>query len=219
MLVVLILTVSVLAAGSAAASGPDAIASGGAEHAAQRPVMRQLPPPAVTNGPPGSRALLDARAEVRRRFRGVLAEAKSGAGATRAAETLLEAAAAEGDRGVKWALLEESRRLAAAAGNAVLVDRALTLAAAGYEFDAIEAEYETLKGIPLRGIDGPRAAALAQVAEQLAGRAESDGRREVAAAAQALALRGWQRAGDDAAARRAAQRLTELEPERIPGRR
>jgi len=217
--VVFVVAVSVVApAGPAAATDPGSIAPDVAEHEVQRPVMRQLPP-AAANGPPGARALLDARTEVRRRFRGVLADTRSGAGANRAAETLLEAATAEGDRGLKWALLEEARRQAAAAGNAPLVDRAVTMAAAVYDFDALEAEYETLNGIPLRGIDEPRAAALAQVAEQLAGRAESDGRREIAAAAQSLALRGWQRAGDEAAARRAAQRLVELDPDRVPARR
>ena len=211
--------VAIVAVSLAVSIGVAAGAAAAGEHDVQRPVMRQLPPPDVVNGPPGPRALVDARTEVRRRFRGVLAEARSGAGATRAAETLLEAAIAEGDRGLKWALLDEARRQAAAAGNALLVDQAVTLAAAVYEFDAIQEEYETLNAIPLRGIDAPRAAALAQVAERLSGRAEADGRREIAARAQALALRGWQRAGDAAAARRAAERLGELDPERIPGRR
>jgi len=200
-------------------AGSDGAASEGADHEVQRPIMRQLPPQAAANQPPGSRALVDARAEVRRRYKGVLAQAKSGGGATRAAETLLDAATNEGDRRLKWALLEEARRQAAAAGNALLVERAVGLAAAVYDFDAISEEYQALNAIPLRGIDEPRAAALAQVAEQLSGRAESDGRRELAAAAQALAIRGWQRAGDDTAARRAAARLVELDPERVPGRR
>ena len=197
---------------------PDGADPGGASHDVQRPIMRQLPTQAA-NQPPGSRALVDARAEVRKRFKGVLQQAKSGGGATLAAETLIDAATNERDRGLKWAMLEEARRQAAAAGNALLVERAVGLAAAVYDFDAISEEYRALNAIPLRGIDEPRAAALAQVAEQLSGRAESDGRRELAAAAQALAIRGWQRAGDEAAARRAAARLVELDPERIPGRR
>lgn len=218
-----VLFVVAVIAGTAIASDPDGAAPDGADsvaadHKVQRPIMRQLPTQAA-NQPPGSRALVDARAEVRKRFKGVLQQAKSGSGATRAAETLIDAATNEGDRRLKWAMLEEARRQAAAAGNALLVERAVGLAAAVYDFDAITAEYQALNEIPLRGIDEPRAAALAQVAEQLSGRAESDGRRELAAAAQALAIRGWQRAGDDAAARRAAARLVEIDPERIPGRR
>lgn len=181
--------------------------------------MRQLSPRAAADQPPGPRALVDARADVRRRFRGVLAQSKTGSGATRAAETLIDAATGEVDRRLKWVLLEEARRQAAAAGNALLVDRAVGLAAGVYDFDAIGVAYETLSEIPLRGIDGPRAEKLAEVAERLADRAQADGRAEMAAAAQALAIRGWQRAGADEAARRAAARLAEIEPERIPGRR
>jgi hypothetical protein len=208
---------------SAAAEQPPAAAvsePAGEPHEAQRPVMRQLPPRAGADQPPASHDLVAARARVRRQFRAQLAQAKSsGAGATRAAEALLDAAVGETDRTLKWALLQEARRQAAAAGSAPLVDRAVTLAAALYDFDAIGETYQTLSGIPLRGIDESRAAALAAVAEQLAGRAEADGRAEMAAAAQSLALRGWQRAGDTAAARRAAARLSEIDPERVPGRR
>ena len=187
------------------------------EPAAARPMMRQLPPAAVGQSPP--RDLMAARSELRRRFREPLSHTETAAGANAAAAALVAAATTEEDRPLKWLMLSEARRLAAAAGNAAEVDRAFVLAAACYDFDALAEEYRTLVGIPLRGLDPTRAASLATVAEKLSTRAEADGRLDLATSAQTLAVRGWERAGDGGSARRAATRLHELEPDRIPGRR
>ena len=186
-----------------------------ADEAAPRPRMEQLRTDGVADRPPSPRDLVDAREEVDRRFRDLLARADTAAGANAATATLLEAAATEQDRAVKWHLLAEARRLAAAAGNAAAVDRSIIMADAAYEFDAIAEEHRTLKGIPLRALEPARAATLAQVAEGLAERAAADDRSDVAADAWALAIRGWQRAGDVAAARRAAARLGEVERARL----
>jgi hypothetical protein len=168
--------------------------------------MRELPPAAVLDRPPSQRDLVDARAELQRRFREPLFRADTAAGANRAAEVLLDAAIGEQDRAVKWAMLAEARRLAAAAGNALAVDQAIVLASANYEFDEIEAELRALNEIPLRGLDQGRAVRLAEVAERLATRAETDRRFDDAIAAQSLAIRAWQRAGNKAAAMKAAER-------------
>jgi hypothetical protein len=178
-----------------------------------RPVMHQLPPAAAARLPsPGD--LVRARGELKRRFRGPLSHTETATGASAAAAFLIDAAGHEDDRAMKWLLLLEARRLAAAAGNAATVARAVVLASATYEFDAVAEEYRSLAEIPLRGIDEPRAGALAQVAEQLSLRAEAEGRTELAADAQALAVRAWQRAGDMPSARRADARLAVLDPPR-----
>jgi len=179
-----------------------------------RPQMRQLPPSSVaaTARPPSQRELVDAREIVERRFRDPLSRADSAAGANAATAALLDAAAGEEDRAVKWHLLAEARRLGAAAGNAAAVDRSIVLADAAFEFDAVVEEHRLLRGIPLQALDPIRAAALAQVAEGLAQRAEADGRPEVAADVWGLAIRSWQRAGDTAAARRAASRAAAASP-------
>jgi hypothetical protein len=178
---------------------------------ASRPVMHQLPP-AAAGRPPSQRDLVAARIELKRRFREPLAHTDTATGASTAAAVLIDAAGQESDRALKWVLLLEARRLATAAGNAGAVARAVMLASATYDFDAVAAEYRALAEIPLRGIDAPRAGALAEVAENLSLRAEAEGRSELAADAQALAVRAWQRAGDIAAARRADSRLVALEP-------
>jgi hypothetical protein len=180
-----------------------------------RPVMRELPPAGVLERPPSPRDLVDARAELQRRFRELLFRANTAAGANRAAEVLLDAAIAEPDRAVKWAMLTEARRLAAAAGNALVIDQAIVLASANYEFDEIEAELRALGEIPLRGLDPGRAVRLAEVAERLATRAETDRRFEDAVAAQSLAIRAWQRSGNKAAAIQAAARHDALEAARV----
>jgi hypothetical protein len=175
--------------------------------------MHQLPPAAAARLPsPGD--LVRARGELKRRFRGPLSHTETATGASAAAAFLIDAAGHEDDRAMKWLLLLEARRLAAAAGNAATVARAVVLASATYEFDAVAEEYRSLAEIPLRGIDEPRAGALAQVAEQLSLRAEAEGRTELAADAQALAVRAWQRAGDMPSARRADARLAVLDPPR-----
>ena len=187
----------------------------GAAEPEGRPVMRELPPAAVLESPPSQRNLVDARAELQRRFREPLFRANTAAGANRAAEVLLDAAVAEPDRALKWAMLTEARRLAAAAGNALVIDQAIVLASANYDFDEIEAELRALGEIPLRGLDPGRAVRLAEVAERLATRAETDRRFEDAVAAQSLAIRAWQRAGNKAAAIQAAARHDALEAARV----
>jgi len=177
--------------------------------------MRELPPAAVLESPPSQRDLVDARAELQRRFREPLFRANTAAGANRAAEVLLDAAIAEPDRALKWAMLTEARRLAASAGNALVIDQAIVLASANYEFDEIGAELRALGEIPLRGLDPVRAVRLAEVAERLATRAETDRRLDDAVAAQSLAIRAWQRAGNKAAAVQAAARHDALEAVRV----
>jgi hypothetical protein len=126
------------------------------------------------------------------------------------ADVLIESAASEEDRDVKWLMLAEARRMAVASGNAASLDRAIVLASATYDFDADEEEYRSLKEIPVRLLAPQRAASFAQVAEKVAGRAESDGRRHLAIMSLNLAVRGWQRAGAIDAARKAAVRHDEL---------
>jgi hypothetical protein len=103
-------------------------------------------------------------------------------------------------------MLDEARRLGEAAGQAGLVNRAITLAAATYDFDAIDTELRCLKQIPLRGLDAQRAASLASAAENIATRAEADQRLDKAVSATLLAYRSWQRAGNKEAAHQAAAR-------------
>jgi hypothetical protein len=167
--------------------------------------MRELPP-GYLDRPPSQRDLVDARAELQRRFGPPLARVNSAAGANHAAELLLDAAVAEEDRSLKWLLLAEARRLAVAAGNALVVDQAVVLASASYDFDEIATELTALGEIPLRGLDPGRAALLAQVAERLATRAEADDRFDEARDAQMLAVRAWQRSGNKRAAAQAAER-------------
>lgn len=198
----------------------NAIHSATAVHAddpPERPQMRQMPPRRQGGVPPTARELIDAREVMERRFREPLAHADTAAGASAAATALLDAATTEQEPAVKWAMLVKARKLAAAAGNATAVDRAIVLADAAFEFDAIAEEHRTLRGIPLRALDPSRAAALADVAAGLAERAEADDRPEVAADAWALAIRGWQRAGDIEAARRAAARLGDIERRNLRG--
>lgn len=201
------------------AGGIRAADTGPEQVTAARPTMRQLPAAAAGTLPPTARQLVDARETFAERFREPLSRTRTVAGAHAAAALLLDAAAVEDDRALKWLMLAEARRLAAAAGDAATVDRAAVLAGASYEFDALAEECRALEEIPLRGLDPPRAAGLAGVAEGLATRAEADGRRDVAIDAQSLAIRAWERCGDIAAARRAAARLAEIDPGRIPGRR
>ena len=181
--------------------------------------MRQLAPTAAAGEPPGPHELVDARAELQRRFRDELASVSTPAGANAAVASLLAAAASEPDRRLKWLMLDEARELAADAGNAAAVSRTLKLASASFDFDAVAEEYRTLNAIPLRLLDPDRAASLAEAAGQLGMRAETDGRRDMATSAQLLAMRGWERAGNIAAARAAAAKVRELDPGREPGRR
>ncbi len=175
-----------------------------------RPTMEQLPAAAAREAPPSDRQLVDARAEFNRRYPGLLARGRTTAGAMLIADALVEAAVAEQDRAVKWLMLQEARRMAVAAGNAATLDRAIVLASATYEFDAVEEELRSLKEIPVRILAPPRAAALAEVAEKVGERAVGDGRRELAVIAQEIAVRAWQRAGMPDAATRAATRHEEL---------
>jgi len=186
---------------------------------AARPRMRQLAPAAAAGEPPGPHELVDARAELRRRFRDEFATISTPAGANAAVAVLLDAATTEPDRRLKWLMLDEARELAADAGNAAAVSRTIKLASASYDFDAVAEEHRTLNEIPLRLLDPARAAALADAAGRLAARAEADGRRQVATSAQLLSMRSWERAGNISAARAAAAKVRELDPGREPGRR
>ena len=175
-----------------------------------RPTMQQLPAAASLEAPPTARELVDARAEFERRYPGILARGRTTAGAAVIADALIEAAASEEDRDVKWLMLAEARQMAVGSGNAASLDRAIVLASATYDFDADEEEYRSLKEIPVRLLAPQRAASFAAVAEKVAGRAESDGRRDLAIMSLNLAVRGWQRAGAIDAARKAAVRHDEL---------
>ena len=97
-----------------------------------------------------------------------------------------------------------SRRLGAASGSAEIVSRAVTLTSAVFDVDELALELESLTEIPLRPLDSGRASRLAEAAERIATRAQTDGRAELAADARQLAFKAWQRAGNTAAARRVA---------------
>ena len=176
-----------------------------------RPRMRQLSSAGLLDSPPSRRDMVDARRELRARFREPLSHVETAAGALQAAGILIAASADEEERSLKWLMLDEARRLGVAAGDADVVARAVLLASAVYEFDALETELRSLGEIPLRGIDRGRASRLALVAETLATRAETDGRLGLAATAQSLAVRGWQRAGNSDQARQAVLRLDDLD--------
>lgn len=169
-------------------------------------MMLQIRPSESATALPSAQDIAVARPEFRRRFRVPLSRASSAAGARQAAEALLAEAGTEEDRTVRWLMLDEARRLGEASGQAALVTRSIAAASVAYDFDAIDAELRSLKQIPLRGLDSARAAAVAAAAERIAVRATADGRPDKAVAAEMLAYRGWQRAGDLAAARRAAAR-------------
>ena len=178
--------------------------------APSRPTMQQLPAAASRESPPTARELVDAREEFERRYPGILARGRTTVGSAVIADALIEAAASEADRDVKWLMLVEARRMAVVSGNAKSLDRAVVLASATFEFDADEEEYRSLREIPVRLLGPERAASFAEVAEKVAGRAESDGRRDLAIMSLNLAVRGWQRAGAIDRARQAAVRHDEL---------
>jgi hypothetical protein len=180
------------------------------EDAPRRPTMQQLPAEASLEAPPTARDLIDARAEFERRYPGILARGRTTAGAAMLPDVLIDAAVSEDNRDVKWFMLSEARRMAVASGNAAALDRAVVLASATFEFDALAEEYRLLREIPIRMLAPPRAAALAEVAEKVANRAEGDGRRDLAIMSWNLAVRGWQRAGAMDAARKAAVRHDEM---------
>ena len=192
------------AAWTAAAAEPQSAAD--VATPAERPTMRQLDAARAASAVPTPQEITTSRPELRRRFRGPLSRAGSFAGAGHAAELLLSAAASEPDRTLRWLMIDEARRLGEAAGQAVIVARAIAAASAAYDFDAVEAELRSLKQIPLRGLDATRAAGVAVAAERVAVRAAADDRPDKTIAAEMLASRAWQRAGDVAAARRAAER-------------
>ena len=191
---------------AACAAEDAAVQQAAAETTDFRPRMQQLDPGDGLDKPPSSRDLAFDRAELQRRFRETLSHANTSAGARLAAETLLTAAVMENDRSLKWLMLDEARRLGESAGQASIVNRAITMAAAFYDFDAIEMELRCLKQIPLRGLDAQRASSLASAAENIATRAEADQRLDKAVSATLLAYRAWQRAGNKQAAHQAAMR-------------
>lgn len=195
-----------------AAPAADAVtADADAEPVARRPSMRQLGPGAGGSRPPSRREAADGRTVVRRRFHEEYSHTETSLGARLAAETLLAAAATEEDRTLRWVLLDEARRLGESSGQAGIISRAYATAAGFYAFDDVAAELRSLEQIPVRVLDGGRAAALAKAAEQLARRAADDNRMPQAIAAESIAVRAWQRAGNTAAAREAAARTVALE--------
>jgi hypothetical protein len=171
-----------------------------------RPSMRQLPEGGLP-APPSDRALVDARKELKARFRGLLARSDSAAGATLACDVLYSSAITEPDATLKWLMLAESRRFAIDTGRAECISRAIALASASYDFDALTLELESLGEIPLRALDAQKTVQLATAAEKLATRAEADGAHETAQSAWLLAFRSWQRCGNIDAARRAQPRI------------
>jgi hypothetical protein len=179
-----------------------AIALASAAHAEDRPTMRQLPASAALPRPPSKRDLVDARAALETRFKAALFHTATAAGARTAADTLLAAAHEEPEAALKWLMLDEARRLGAASGSAEIVSRAVTLTSAVFAVDELALELESLAEIPLRPLDSARASRLAEAAERIATRAQTDGRAELAADARHLAFKAWQRAGNTAAARR-----------------
>ena len=168
--------------------------------------MRQLPEGGLPK-PPSDRELVDARKELKARFRGALAKSDSASGAMLACDLLYSSAINEPDAALKWLMLDESRRFAVNTGRAECVTRAITLASAGYDFDALDRELTSLGEIPLRALAGQKAMQLATAAEKLATRAETDGRDETAQSAWLLAFRAWQRCGNVDAARRVEARI------------
>lgn len=182
-----------------------AIVLASAAKAEDRPSMRQLPPSGPLPGPPSVRDLVDARAAVKARFKEPLSHTATAAGARSAADALIAGAREESDLARKWMMLDEARRLGASAGSAELVTRAVALTSACFDVDEQAIELESLGTIPLRALDPTRATRLAEAAEKIATRAETDGRDDVAADARMLAFRAWQRAGNTAAARRLAR--------------
>jgi hypothetical protein len=181
-----------------------AVALATAAHAEDRPTMRQLPASAALPRPPTQRDLVDARAALKARFKDALSHTETAAGARTAADTLLAAAHDEPQTALKWLLLDEARRLGAASGNAEIVSRAVALTSAVFDVDELALELESLGEIPLRPLDPGRATRLAEAAERIATRAQTDGRTDLAEDARHLAFKAWQRAGNTAAARRLA---------------
>jgi len=177
---------------------------------ADRPTMRQLATAGGLATPPSARELVDARAELKARFREPLAHTDTAAGASLAVEIFLDAAAHESGMPLKWLLLDEARRLGASVGNADAIKRSIAIASATFDFDELETELESLEQIPLRALDPRKAAMMASAAASLADRAAADGRRQIAVDAQMLAVRSWQRAGNREAAKAAAARHDEL---------
>ena len=173
-----------------------------AARAEERPSMRQLPPAGPLPAPPSQRDLVDARAVLKARFKEPLSHTETASGARLAADTLLAAAQEETHAALKWLMLDEARRLGAAAGSAEIVTRAITLTSAVFDVDELAVELESLAGIPLRGLDPARAARVAEAAERLAARAGTDGRNDLGRAALSLASKAWQRAGNPTAAKR-----------------
>lgn len=181
----------------------------GVESAEQRPTMRQITGPQAGRIP-AARDISAARPVVKRRFHEAFSHTETSRGAQVAAETLLAAATTEPDATLRWVLLDEARRLGEACGQARIVSRSFAMTAGFYDVDDIGGELRSLRHFPLRVLDPLRAATLARSAEQLASRAAESRRLPEAVAAEDLAMRAWQRAGNIEAARAAATRVNEL---------
>lgn len=172
--------------------------------------MRSVESPTTLDAIPSTAALSRARVEYRRRHGGAGDRAGSSAAASRKAEELMNEAAAERSRAMRWVLLDEARKTGIASGRAVIVSRAVRLLAAEFDVDGPGLEYRSLREMPLLPLRGQRAAEVARSAEALATRADLDGRPNLAIDSLALAVRAWQAAGADAAARSAAERHDRL---------
>jgi len=196
---------------AAVAAADAALVASADEPVVRRPSMRQLGPSGNPVRPPSRREIADGRAVVRRRFYEEFSHTETAVGARVAAETLLAAATTEADRTVRWVLLDEARRLGEASGQAGIISRSFTTAAGFYDFDDVAGELRSLEQIPVRALDGGRAAALAKAAEHLAARAANEDRFPQAVAAETIASRAWQRAGNATAAREAATRAAAIE--------
>lgn len=189
-----------------AASGERADAAASPAGAEPRPAMRQLESGSRSGRVPSARDIAAVRPLVKRRFYEAFSHTETALGAQTAAETLLSAATNEGDGTLRWVLLDEARRLGEDCGQAGIVSRSFALAAGFYDVDDVAGELRSLRHFPIRILDPQRAAALARSAEHLAVRAAETGRVREAVAAEDLATRAWQRAGNIEAARAAAAR-------------
>jgi len=183
----------------------------GATPRPERPRMQSLAPSSRGGAVPSQRALVDARATFRKRYGNPASRARTSTATLLVAEALLAEATDESDPAVKWVILDESRKLAISAGSPQIIGRAVRIASAEFDFDALNVEYRSLLEIPLRALEPGRASELAMAAEGIATRAEIDRSFDQALLAQGLSIRAWQRAGNIDGARTATKRLETLD--------
>lgn len=175
-----------------------------------RPGMQSLERRSVSSRIPSAADLSKARAAYRRRHGGARETAGTSGAALRKAENLMNEAASERSAAMRWVLLDEARKTGITAGSATVVSRAARLMGAEFDIDELSLEYRSLRDIPLRALRGERAAAIASSAESIATRAELRHGPLLAIDSLELAVRAWQAAGDENAARGAAERHDRL---------